>query len=58
MVYDVFIRIFMTVFLVLGRNNTVEDSVFLSVLCFFGGELFNLYADVIIIWLKKVWIPL
>ena len=48
----------MTVFLVLGRNNTVENSVFLSVLCFFGGELFNLYADVIIIWLKKVWIPL
>ena len=26
----------MTVFLVLGRNNPVEDSVFLSVLCFLG----------------------
>ena len=52
MVYDVFIR--MLVFLVLGRNNTVEDSVFLSVffLCFLGDEQVNLYADVITIWLK------
>ena len=45
-------------FLVLGRNNTVEDSVFLSVLCFLGDELVNLYADVIIIWLKYICFPL